>query len=111
MVLQGVDKSGAAFGTVLHPAGNVGLELVKLGLARVVDWSAQLADNASELRAAERAAKEKRLRMCAPFPSSDAPSLAPFSPSPPVPPPRAQLEGLRPAKPRLRNGRVSGARR
>ena len=85
VVLQGVDKSGAAFGTVLHPAGNVGLELVKLGLARVVDWSAQLADNASELRAAERGAKEKRLRMCAPSPLASPASLrlrAPFSPFP-----------------------------
>lgn len=39
------------------------IELVKVGLARVVDWSSQVCDHAPALRAAERAAKEKRLRL------------------------------------------------
>jgi len=50
-------------GTVIHPAGNVSVELVKVGLARVVDWSSQVCPHAPALRQAERAAKEKRLRM------------------------------------------------
>jgi len=61
--LEGLDKNGTLFGTVLHPQGNMSLELVKVGLARVVDWSSTLVDNAPVLRTAERAAKEKRLRI------------------------------------------------
>lgn len=60
--LEGLDKNGCVLGSVLHPQGNMSLELVKVGLARVVDWSSQMCDNAPALRAAERAAKEKRLR-------------------------------------------------
>ena len=61
--LEGVDKNGNLLGTVLHPAGNMSIELVKVGLARVVDWSAQVCPHAAQLRSAERAAKEKRLRL------------------------------------------------
>lgn len=61
--LEGVDKNGNLLGTVLHPAGNVSVEMAKVGLARVVDWSSQLCPHASVLRQVERAAKEKRLRM------------------------------------------------
>ena len=61
--LENVDKNGALLGTVLHPAGNVSVELVKVGLARVVDWSSHGCPHAPQLRAAERAAKEKRLRL------------------------------------------------
>uniref|UniRef100_A0A7S2GFY6 Uncharacterized protein n=1 Tax=Haptolina brevifila TaxID=156173 RepID=A0A7S2GFY6_9EUKA len=61
--LEGVDKNGNLLGTVLHPAGNMSIELVKVGLARVVDWSTQVCPHAPALRAAERSAKEKRLRI------------------------------------------------
>jgi len=61
--LEGIDKNGNLLGTILHPAGNISVELVKVGLARVVDWSSQVCPHAPALRAAERAAKEKRLRM------------------------------------------------
>ncbi|KAF8633360.1 hypothetical protein AX17_004531 [Amanita inopinata Kibby_2008] len=50
-------------GTVLHPAGNVAEFLVAAGLARVVDWHAGMLANSGgmeRLRAAEKAAKEKR---------------------------------------------------
>ena len=41
--LHGADKSGiCAVGTVLHPKGNIGVELLKNGLARVSDWSARM---------------------------------------------------------------------
>ena len=61
--LENVDKNGSLLGTVLHPAGNVSVELVKVGLARVVDWSSHGCPHAPALRAAERVAKEKRLRL------------------------------------------------
>ena len=61
--LEGVDKSGALFGSVLHPMGNMSIELVRVGLARVVDWSVGYCGFAKELRTAEREAKEKRLRI------------------------------------------------
>lgn len=61
--LEGVDKNGNLMGTVLHPAGNVSVELVKVGLAKVVDWSSHSCPHAPALRAAEKTAKEKRLRM------------------------------------------------
>ncbi|KAL1500074.1 hypothetical protein AB1Y20_012749 [Prymnesium parvum] len=61
--LEGLDKNGALLGTVLHPQGNMSVELVKVGLARVVEWSSQVTEHAPALRAAERAAKEKRLRL------------------------------------------------
>lgn len=61
--LESVDKNGSLLGTVLHPQGNMSVELVKVGLARVVDWSSQHTASAPQLRAAERAAKDKRLRL------------------------------------------------
>ncbi|KAL3924316.1 MAG: hypothetical protein SGPRY_003952 [Prymnesium sp.] len=61
--LEGLDKNGALLGTVIHPQGNMSVELVKVGLARVVDWSSAITSHAPALRAAERAAKEKRMRL------------------------------------------------
>ena len=61
--LEGVDKNGALLGTIVHSAGNISAELVKVGLARVVDWSSQMTVHAPMLRQAERAAKDKRLRL------------------------------------------------
>jgi staphylococcal nuclease domain-containing protein 1 len=41
--LFGTDKSGAsAVGTVYHPAGNIAVELLKSGLAKMTDWSVRL---------------------------------------------------------------------
>ncbi|KII92084.1 hypothetical protein PLICRDRAFT_50514 [Plicaturopsis crispa FD-325 SS-3] len=60
-------------GTVLHPAGNVAEHLVAAGLARVVDWHAgMLASGGAmeRLRAAEKAAKEKRIALYANTPSA-----------------------------------------
>jgi len=64
VTLDKLDKNGAVVGTVLHPQGSMALELVKVGLARVIDWScAYTGELAPQLRAAERAAKDKRLRI------------------------------------------------
>jgi staphylococcal nuclease domain-containing protein 1 len=57
---------------VLHPAGNVAEFLVASGLARVVDWHAGMLASGGgmeRLRAAERAAKEKRLYLYANAPT------------------------------------------
>lgn len=62
-ILQGVDKNGTLLGTVVHEKGSISLELVRAGLARVVDWSSSLCDNAKELREAERGAKARRARI------------------------------------------------
>ena len=58
---------------MLHPAGNVAEHLVPNGLARVVDWHAGMlaaGGGMERLRAAERAAKEKRVCLYASLPSS-----------------------------------------
>ncbi|THH26712.1 hypothetical protein EUX98_g7479 [Antrodiella citrinella] len=65
-------------GNVLHPAGNVAEHLVAAGLARVVDWHAGMlaqGGGMERLRAAEKAAKEKRAclytNVSAPSPKSN----------------------------------------
>ena len=63
VLLEGVDKYNNFYGTIQHPAGNISEELLKVGLARVVDWSAKFAKDAELLYKAERMAKEKRLRI------------------------------------------------
>lgn len=53
---------------VIHPVGNVAEHLVAAGFARVADWhAAMLASSGGmkRLRAAEKAAKEKKLYMYA----------------------------------------------
>ena len=43
VLLEGVDKYNNFYGTIQHPAGNISQELLKVGLAKVVDWSAKFA--------------------------------------------------------------------
>uniref|UniRef100_A0A8R1HJY3 Staphylococcal nuclease domain-containing protein 1 n=1 Tax=Caenorhabditis japonica TaxID=281687 RepID=A0A8R1HJY3_CAEJA len=51
-------------GSVLHPKGNIAESLLREGYAKCVDWSIGLCTGGAEkLRAAERQAKEKRLRL------------------------------------------------
>lgn len=60
ITLFGTDKSGAsAVGTIFHPAGNIAIELLKNGLARMTDWSVRLmpAADVPGLRVAENTAK------------------------------------------------------
>ncbi|EJD52667.1 hypothetical protein AURDEDRAFT_111290 [Auricularia subglabra TFB-10046 SS5] len=69
----GPSPAGLYIGIVMHPAGNIAEHLVANGLARVVDWHAgMLASHGGteRLRAAERAAKEKRLCLYANAPAS-----------------------------------------
>lgn len=51
-------------GTILHPNGNITELLLKDGFARCVDWSmAVYTQGAEKLRAAERSAKERKVRI------------------------------------------------
>uniref|UniRef100_A0A8C6U448 Staphylococcal nuclease domain-containing protein n=1 Tax=Neogobius melanostomus TaxID=47308 RepID=A0A8C6U448_9GOBI len=51
-------------GTILHPNGNITELLLKEGFARCVDWSmAVYSQGAEKLRAAERSAKERKVRI------------------------------------------------
>lgn len=64
--LYGVDKSGQlAVGTLHHPAGNIAVELLKNGLARMTDWSVRLmpAGEVPALRVAENNAKRSRTKV------------------------------------------------
>ncbi|XP_065359944.1 staphylococcal nuclease domain-containing protein 1 [Calliphora vicina] len=62
-------------GTIIHPKGNIAESLLREGLARCVDWSmALMKGGAEKLRAAERVAKEKRLRLWQDY-KSNAPTF------------------------------------
>ena len=37
VLMQGLDRAGNIVGTVLHPKGNIAVEIVRCGLARVHD--------------------------------------------------------------------------
>lgn len=51
-------------GTVLHPNGNIAEHLLREGFARCVDWSIGFVSTGiDKLRAAEKVAKDKRLRI------------------------------------------------
>ncbi|KAJ8249711.1 hypothetical protein COCON_G00229270 [Conger conger] len=51
-------------GTIMHPNGNITELLLKEGFARCVDWSmAVYTQGADKLRAAERSAKERKVRI------------------------------------------------
>lgn len=63
VILESVSNQNF-LGTVLHPNGNITELLLAEGLARCVDWSLQCVTSGLEkLRAAEKSAKEKRLRI------------------------------------------------
>ncbi|BFF99855.1 staphylococcal nuclease domain-containing protein 1 [Drosophila madeirensis] len=60
--LESVNNSNF-IGSILYPKGNIAESLLREGLAKCVDWSmAVMKTGADKLRAAERVAKEKRLR-------------------------------------------------
>lgn len=48
-----------------HPCGNIALELLHYGIARVVDWSLNLLESSLvvQFREAEMAAKEKQRKL------------------------------------------------
>ena len=63
VVLEGVSNQNL-LGTVLHPSGNIAEALLREGFARCVDWSmGVVTTGADKLRAAEKFAKDKRIRL------------------------------------------------
>ncbi|OZJ04390.1 hypothetical protein BZG36_02420 [Bifiguratus adelaidae] len=83
ILLEGVASGSQNFiGTVLHPAGNIAEALLSQGLARCVDWSMAMvsaeAGGPQKLRDAERAAKEKRLRIWTDYAANGAKSKTSF---------------------------------
>ncbi|XWS51529.1 hypothetical protein CRYUN_Cryun12cG0183800 [Craigia yunnanensis] len=69
IVLEGVDKFSNLIGSVYYPEGetakDLALELVENGLAKYVEWSANMMEDDAkrQLKAAELQAKKTRLRM------------------------------------------------
>jgi staphylococcal nuclease domain-containing protein 1 len=63
VLLEGVDKYNNFYGSILHPAGSISAELLKVGLGKVVDWSAKFSKDPALLYKCERIAKEQRLRI------------------------------------------------
>ncbi|RLN73714.1 hypothetical protein BBJ28_00026222, partial [Nothophytophthora sp. Chile5] len=64
--LEGVDKYGNLFGSVVHPSGrNISVELLKNGLGKMADWSSSFtsASARASMRAAEKEAKQNKLRV------------------------------------------------
>jgi staphylococcal nuclease domain-containing protein 1 len=64
IVLYGTDKSGVCgVGSVLHPKGNIAVELLKNGLAKLSDWSVRMMNPADvpAFRIAENTAKRSNI--------------------------------------------------
>lgn len=62
IVLEGASNQNL-LGTVIHPSGNISELLLQEGFAHCADWSMKnVTHGADKLRAAERVAKEKKLR-------------------------------------------------
>ncbi|KAJ2954463.1 hypothetical protein O0L34_g2739 [Tuta absoluta] len=75
VILESVNNNNFV-GTILHPQGNIAEALLRQGFARCVDWSlAVMKSGASTLRAAERAAKDQKLRIWTNY-VSNAPIIA-----------------------------------
>ncbi|XP_045509641.1 staphylococcal nuclease domain-containing protein 1 [Colias croceus] len=75
VILESVNNNNFV-GTILHPQGNIAEALVRQGFAKCVDWSlAVMKSGASTLRAAERAAKDAKLRIWTNY-TSNAPVIA-----------------------------------
>jgi staphylococcal nuclease domain-containing protein 1 len=73
VILESLAQSGGSnfVGSIQHPAGNISELLLSQGLAKCVDWSITLATSGpAPLRAAEKAAKEKKLRLWRDFVST-----------------------------------------
>lgn len=64
VTLNGTDKSGVCLvGTVHHPRGNIGAEILKNGLGRISDWTIRMMSpgDVPPLRIAENAAKRSNV--------------------------------------------------
>ncbi|CAN0082888.1 unnamed protein product, partial [Phaeothamnion confervicola] len=64
LMFEGVDKNTLC-GTVLHPVGNIAVEVLRQGLGRMSDFTSVHCSraNAAAMRTAETLAKQQRLRV------------------------------------------------
>ena len=63
LLIEGISNQNLVLATVIHPAGDIAKLLLKEGFAWCVNWSMAVVTSGKErLRAAEREAKDKRLR-------------------------------------------------
>jgi len=62
ITLEGVDKQGNFFGTVLFEGRNIADQLLAQGLAKFVEWNASPQDK-DKFRAAEKRAQQQKLRI------------------------------------------------
>jgi endonuclease YncB( thermonuclease family) len=62
---QGADKYDNLYGTVVHAKGNISIELLRSGMARMLDWTAAFLprETTTAMRAAENEAKLQQLRL------------------------------------------------
>ncbi|CAG5039791.1 unnamed protein product [Parnassius apollo] len=75
VILESVNNA-YLLGTIIHPQGNIAEALLRQGFARCVDWSLAVMKSGSlSLRAAEKAAKEAKLRIWTNY-ISNAPIIA-----------------------------------
>eukprot|EP01137_Pigoraptor_chileana_P032464 Opistho-2@21860 len=75
ILLEGVSSQSqnTFLGSILHPAGSISEALVREGLAKCVDWSmAVVSQGREKLRAAEKEAKQKKLRIWKNFVAAEA---------------------------------------
>lgn len=73
VVLEGATNQNFV-GSVLHPNGNIAEALLKVGMAKCVDWSlSSVFGGAEKLKAAEKEAKDKRLRLWKDYTPSGVP--------------------------------------
>jgi staphylococcal nuclease domain-containing protein 1 len=63
VVLQGVDKFGNFFGSIVFAKGNITLKLLELGYGKLVPWSAQLTNESEQMKHAEATARSTRARV------------------------------------------------
>jgi len=76
IILESVNNNNFV-GSVIHPNGNIAELLLRDGFARCVDWSIALVSGGAEkLRAAEKAAKEKKMRIWKDYTPSAVHSLS-----------------------------------
>ena len=64
-------------GSIIHPNGNIAEAILKEGLAKCVDWSLQcVTGGAEKYRAAQAAAKEKRVKIWKDYTGPTGPQIA-----------------------------------
>eukprot|EP00161_Ancyromonas_sigmoides_P023755 TRINITY_DN7505_c0_g1_i1.p2 TRINITY_DN7505_c0_g1~~TRINITY_DN7505_c0_g1_i1.p2 ORF type:complete len:961 (+),score=592.59 TRINITY_DN7505_c0_g1_i1:68-2884(+) len=63
VTLEGVDRNGGLFGTVRYDGGNIAEDILRAGLGKVASWSIGSCGAAAALRAAEKEARDARVRV------------------------------------------------